>query len=113
MNKEQLPSFSDGPRIRAVIYDADGRCCCEFDAASWFEQASDAAIVLLDEANWSFRGADAETASEHFDRAKWPAIDDAFRISVNGVECIVNEDDARAWIALRRPLLSRRISIPF
>ena len=90
--------------IRAEVHSDDYAATAKFDAAPWFEQATDEAIEQL--AACDYGGDYAADAVAEWSAKLFDAVADVFHydeLARCGFECHVNPDDAEAWIAANRP----------
>lgn len=104
--------FGIRPRIRIAARATDGHGAfpVEFDAAPWFQQASDHEISTLRKQGWC--GSGAETVVAHISRshARLATMLDYCDQHHNdpkpiGFECSVDEDEALRWLKRERPAL--------
>lgn len=95
--------YSGVAPVSAETHDDDHRFEVAFDAALWFEQASDQAIVDLAKCGWGCDYA-ADDVAEFF-RDSNPRVANMFDCKNSGFECNVEEDEAYAWIKANKPAL--------
>lgn len=104
------------PRIRvcAEVHSDDYRVQAGFDAAPWFAQASDEAIVRLADAEWG-TGEAADVVAEHFMKTHvriafmFDYLDTFPEGAAIGFECSVDPDSAKDWLKQNRPGLWARL----
>ncbi len=109
------------PAICAEVHTDDFNAEASFDAAPWFAQASDKAILELADCGWGGNYA-ADAVAEWFaDLKKNAEVVDVFdylrahnrmarhRRSAIGFECHVNENDALGWLHQHRPAIAKQI----
>lgn len=101
-------------RVHAEAHSDDYRVEVAFDAAPWFAQASDEAIVRLADAEWG-TGEAADVVAEHFTRTHeriafmFDYLDTFPEGAAIGFECSVDPDSAKDWLKQNRPGLWARL----
>ena len=101
--------------IRAEAHDDNHAFEIEFDAAAWFEQASDETILKLAECGWEYDYPADEVAiwmaEKNEDLAHMFAYIQAVANTRKscGFECSVDKADAVAWLKLNRSHLLQQI----
>lgn len=113
--EELLDQTALTPAVQAEVHDDAFINTFDFDAAPWFAQASDEAILALHAIGW--RGDDAADAVAQFAAKDIFEVDAIISIcrgsqgtrAALGFECVVDEDSAMAWLKAHRPGLWARI----
>lgn len=104
--------------IRAKVHSDDYLYEVNFDATQWFNSASDEGIRELAENGWGGNEMGDSVAQDaeagNLDIAALLDYCRATRDLRNpvGFECYVNEDDAKAWIEVNRPVLWAQLTMP-
>lgn len=103
-----MPEFT----IPAEVHTDDHSIKIEFDAVTWFEQASDKEIVDLANCNW--RGDYPADAVAQDSMAWRKDIDRVFNHfnpdkNLGGFECSVNEEKAVGWLQENKPEIAKII----
>lgn len=103
-------------KIRAECHSDDHVVRVEFNAASWFDQATDDDIKRLVDCGWA-HDYPADNVAEFFADTTTADLFGYLDITRRqrarptiGFECSVNEDDARAWLSENRPALLESLS---
>ena len=116
VSEVRTETFPTLGHISAEAHSDDHHVEVNFNAADWFETASDEAIIALAECGW---GGDypADAVADGLRTKETAVLFDyietnpqmSFSHDTVGFECNVNESDARAWIAKYRPELLTRL----
>ena len=105
--------------VKAEAHSDDYNVQVEFDAADWFEQASDQEIVELVNCGW---GGDypADAVAEFLSDADLglsklfdylhAIANDPSKKDCNGFECHIDPDKAAAWLNANRPQLAQHLA---
>ena len=91
--------------VKAKMHSDDYVFECEFDATSWFEQASNDEIVELANCDWGGDLPADRVAQfvEDSDPDVGACLDYCRRKNGIGFECYVDEESATLWIGKHRP----------
>lgn len=95
------------PPVKAEVHSDDYRVEIEFDAASWFAQATNDEILALAAIDWGGDYA-ADNVARFFSDTTTKKL---FDYSGLGFECHVNEKTAMKWLKLHRPNLYKAIEM--
>lgn len=108
------------PRVEAEAYSDDRAFEIKFNAADWFETATDGEIVALAACDWGGDYAADAVAVDLADTNKDLAAmfsyleriqDRPDKKDAHGFECRVDGDSALAWLRLHRPELASRMKL--
>lgn len=118
--EQALRALKAGTAVVATAHSDDQRVDVVFDAADWFNHASDDEIVDLADNDWGHCGT-ADDVAQHFEETTTKPLFDYLAVAGTdangdaiGFECDVDRDQALAWIARyllpTRPTLTARLA---